>query len=76
MTRREAVERYGKPSGIEVSDVPYYYVFGIYKIAIVLQQIYVRFHRGQTQHKRFESMGQAAKMLFWKAKEQSEPLSL
>ena len=72
MTRRQAVERYGQRSGIDVSDVPYYYVFGIYKIAVVLQQIYVRFHRGQTQDKRFESMGQAAEMLFWRAKEQSE----
>lgn len=76
MTRREGVERYGKRRGIDVSDVPYYYVFGIYKIAVVLQQIYVRFHRGQTQDKRFESMGQAAEMLFWKAKEQSEKLTL
>lgn len=76
MTRREAVERYGERSGIDVSNVPYYYVFGIYKIAVVLQQIYVRFHRGQTQDKRFESMGQAAELLFWRAKEQSEKLSL
>jgi aminoglycoside phosphotransferase (APT) family kinase protein len=76
MTRREGVERYGKRRGIDISDVPYYYVFGIYKIAVVLQQIYVRFHRGQTQDKRFESMGQAAEMLFWKAKEQSEKLTL
>jgi aminoglycoside phosphotransferase (APT) family kinase protein len=76
MTRREAVERYGRRRGIDVSSVPYYYVFGIYKIAVVLQQIYVRFHRGQTQDKRFESMGQAAEMLFWKAKEQSEKLAV
>jgi len=76
MTRREAVERYGKRSGIDVGNIAYYYVFGIYKIAVVLQQIYVRFHRGQTQDKRFEAMGQAAELLFWKAKEQSEKLSL
>lgn len=76
MTRREAVERYGKRRGIDVSNVPYYYVFGIYKIAVVLQQIYFRFHRGQTQDKRFEPMGQAAELLFWKAKEQSETLNL
>jgi aminoglycoside phosphotransferase (APT) family kinase protein len=76
MTRRQAVERYGERSGFDVSNVPYYYVFGIYKIAVVLQQIFVRFHRGQTQDKRFESMGQAAEMLFWRAKEQSEKRSL
>lgn len=72
LTRSEAVERYGRRRAIDVSDVPYYYVFGIYKIAVVLQQIYVRFHRGQTRDQRFAPMGQAAEMLFWRAKEISQ----
>ncbi|HYD48043.1 MAG TPA: phosphotransferase family protein [Terriglobales bacterium] len=72
LTRAEAVERYGKRRGIDVSDVPYYYIFGIYKIAVVLQQIYVRYHRGQTKDQRFAMMGQAAEMLFWRARELSQ----
>jgi aminoglycoside phosphotransferase (APT) family kinase protein len=72
LTRAEAVERYGKKRGIDVSDVPYYFIFGIFKIAVVLQQIYVRYHRGQTQDERFAMMGQAAEMLFWKARELTE----
>jgi aminoglycoside phosphotransferase (APT) family kinase protein len=76
LTRREAVERYGKRRGVDVSNVPYYYVFGIFKIAVVLQQIYVRYHRGQTKDQRFALFEQGAEMLFWKAKEASERLAV
>ena len=33
-------------------------------MAVVLQQIYFRFHRGQTQDARFASLGEAARSLF------------
>jgi aminoglycoside phosphotransferase (APT) family kinase protein len=72
LTRREAVERYGRRRGVDVSNVPYYYVFGIFKIAVVLQQIYYRYHVGQTKDERFVPFQQGAEMLFWKAKERSE----
>jgi len=76
LTRREAVERYGKRRGVDVSNVPYYYVFGIYKIAVVLQQIYYRYHVGQTKDQRFAPFEQGAEMLFWKAKQCSETLTV
>ncbi|MFQ5665761.1 MAG: phosphotransferase family protein [Candidatus Binatia bacterium] len=76
LTRRAAVERYGKRRGIDVSNVPYYYVFGIFKIAVVLQQIYYRYHVGQTTDQRFQFFEQGAEMLFWKAKQRSEQLTL
>jgi len=76
LTRREAVERYGKRRGIDVRNVPYYYVFGIFKIAVVLQQIYYRYHVGQTKDQRFAPFEQGAEMLFWKAKERSESLTV
>lgn len=76
MTRAEAVEHYGRRHGIDVSNVPYYYVFGLFKIAVVLQQIYYRFHVGQTKDERFRNFEQSAEMLFWRAKQASETLSL
>jgi aminoglycoside phosphotransferase (APT) family kinase protein len=72
MTRAEAVEHYGKRHNIDVSNVPYYFVFGLFKIAIVLQQIYHRYHLGQTKDQRFANFEQSAEMLFWRAKESSE----
>jgi aminoglycoside phosphotransferase (APT) family kinase protein len=64
MTRDEAVKRYGERSGREMSGIAYYTVFGTFKMAVVLQQIYFRFHQGQTRDERFSGMGQAAANLF------------
>jgi aminoglycoside phosphotransferase (APT) family kinase protein len=52
MTRAEAIARYGQRSGRDVSTMPYYYVFGLFKMAVVVQQLYYRFHLGQTQDTR------------------------
>ena len=51
-------------SGRDVSRLPYYVVFGTFKMGVVLQQIYFRFHRGQTQDQRFAGMGKLAEGLF------------
>lgn len=72
LTRRAAVERYGRRRGVDVGNIAYYYVFGIFKIAVVLQQIYYRYHVGQTKDQRFALFEQGAEMLFWRAKEASE----
>jgi aminoglycoside phosphotransferase (APT) family kinase protein len=64
MTRDEAVAFYAACSGAETSNMSYYAVFGAFKMAVVLQQIYVRFHRGQTQDQRFADLGKAAEDLF------------
>ncbi len=62
--RQEAVARYGERSGRDVSGAAYYDVFGTFKMAVVLQQIYFRFHAGQTRDERFAGMAQVAKNLF------------
>ena len=52
-TRDELIGRYARETGRDVSLINYYEVFALFKLAVVLQQIYVRFHRGQTQDERF-----------------------
>jgi hypothetical protein len=42
----------------------WYVVFGTWKLAVVLQQIYIRWLRGQTQDARFEPLGEGARALF------------
>jgi aminoglycoside phosphotransferase (APT) family kinase protein len=69
MGREEATRRYGERSGRDVSGIAYYTVFGTFKMAVVLQQIYFRFHRGQTRDDRFAGMGAAAENLFQLAAE-------
>ncbi len=52
-TRAQLVERYASATGRDVSGLGYYEVFGIFKIAVVLQQIYFRYRRRQTRDERF-----------------------
>ena len=62
-TRAQLVERYARITGRDVSGLGYYEVFGIFKIAVVLQQIYFRYHRGQTQDERFRNFDQRVRGL-------------
>ncbi|MEZ4454042.1 MAG: phosphotransferase family protein [Nannocystaceae bacterium] len=52
-TRRELAQRYAERSGRDLGDVVFYYCFGLFKTAVVAQQIYFRFARGHTQDPRF-----------------------
>ena len=52
MTRAQAIARYAGRSGRDVSRMAYYYVFGLFKMAGVVQQLYYRWHKGQTQDAR------------------------
>src|SRR5260370_12537087 len=52
-TRDQLLGRYAEKTGRDLSLINYYEVFALFKLAVVLQQIYVRFYRGQTQDERF-----------------------
>ena len=64
LERSDAVARYIKKSGRDPESVDWYLVFGSWKLAVILQQIYIRWHRGQTQDDRFEVLGEQARHLF------------
>lgn len=57
-TRADVIERYAARTGLDCTDVHWYQVFGVFKIAVILQQIYIRYLRGQTQDERFAVFGQ------------------
>jgi aminoglycoside phosphotransferase (APT) family kinase protein len=52
-TRAEVVERYAARSGRDLATIAFYETFALFKLAVVLQQIYVRYARGQTKDERF-----------------------
>jgi aminoglycoside phosphotransferase (APT) family kinase protein len=56
LTRLEVVERYASLSGREVSEVVFYYAYGLLKIAGIVQQIYARYKKGLTRDERFASL--------------------
>jgi aminoglycoside phosphotransferase (APT) family kinase protein len=64
ISRKSAVARYGERSGRGVDEVDWYIVFGTWKLGVVLQQIYIRWVRGQTQDPRFSVLGEGARTLF------------
>jgi aminoglycoside phosphotransferase (APT) family kinase protein len=57
------LDRYYEKTGREVGHIAYYEVFGLFKLAVVLQQIYYRFHIGQTQDERFRDFDKRVKGL-------------
>lgn len=63
LTRQEFAHRYAELSGRNIGNLLYYYVFGLYKNAVVLQQIYGRYKKGLTQDARFASLLQGVQVL-------------
>ena len=53
LTRQEVVNRYAERSGRDLSNILFYYVFGLYKNAVIAQQIYARWKQGHSQDARF-----------------------
>jgi len=56
LTRQELIARYAQTSGRDVGQVLFYYCYGLYKLAVIIQQIYARYARGFTKDPRFASM--------------------
>jgi aminoglycoside phosphotransferase (APT) family kinase protein len=63
LTRAQLVERYAQKTGRDVSQMPFYLVFARFKIAVIVQQIYYRYHQGLTHDERFATMPQLVKVL-------------
>jgi aminoglycoside phosphotransferase (APT) family kinase protein len=54
-TQAEAIARYGERTGSDVGAILWYQVFAAFKLAVIIQQIHIRYVRGQTQDRRFAS---------------------
>jgi aminoglycoside phosphotransferase (APT) family kinase protein len=56
-TRDEIVDRYASKSGADLSALRFYEAFALFKVAVVIQQIYFRYRQGQTDDPRFAHFG-------------------
>jgi len=63
MTRAELIARYAQVSGRDVSEIVFYLVFARFKLAVIVQQIYYRYHHGLTKDPRFATMPEMVKIL-------------
>jgi aminoglycoside phosphotransferase (APT) family kinase protein len=56
LTREELVARYAKKSGISIENFDFYFCFGLFRLAVIAQQIYYRYFHGQTRDERFKML--------------------
>jgi aminoglycoside phosphotransferase (APT) family kinase protein len=62
-TRAELVEYYARKTGRDVSRMPFFLTLARFKLAVIVQQIYFRYHQGLTKDERFASMPQRIEVL-------------
>jgi aminoglycoside phosphotransferase (APT) family kinase protein len=55
-TRQELIDRYAAQSGRDLRDILFYYVFGLFKNAVIAQQIYHRWKQGHSSDARFGAL--------------------
>ena len=56
LTRDELVARYAAQSGRPVHDIAFYHALGLFRLTVIVAQIFIRYARGQTQDARFAAM--------------------
>lgn len=63
LTRDEQVALYAEKMGIKIDNYDFYYTFGLFRLAVIAQQIYYRYYHAQTKDERFRSLIGAVKVL-------------
>lgn len=56
LSRAELVARYAQKSGRAIGDIAFYHALGLFRLTVIVAQIYIRYRRGQTQDPRFAAM--------------------
>ncbi len=54
LTRQEAIDYYASRTGRKVDDITFYLIYGLFRLAVIVQQIYYRYHHGQTANPAFK----------------------
>lgn len=62
-TRAQLWERYLKKSGRAHRPATWYHAYGVFKVAVIAQQIYARHRKGLTADERFAKLGDAVRLL-------------
>ena len=69
-SRLEVVEQYAQKSGRSINHLVFYYAFGLFKNAVIVQQIYYRYNKGLTTNEMFANFNQLTRLfceLAWRA---------
>ncbi|PTU73428.1 phosphotransferase family protein [Pseudomonas mangrovi] len=63
LTRQQFVDYYAERAGIEIKSIDFYYTYGLFRLAGIIQQIYYRYFHGQTKDQRFAKFVQMNALL-------------
>ncbi len=55
LTRAEVIDHYARASGRRSAHWAFYEVYGLFRLAVIVQQIYYRYHRKQTRNPAFRN---------------------
>lgn len=61
-TRTEIVQQYATKSGRNIDNLIFYYAYGLFKIAVIAQQIYYRYKKGHTSDPKFANLNKASEL--------------
>lgn len=61
-SRTEIVQQYALKSGRNINNLTFYYAYGLFKIAVIAQQIYYRYKHGHTNNPKFAYLNKAAEL--------------
>jgi aminoglycoside phosphotransferase (APT) family kinase protein len=53
LTRREVIDYYGNKTGYPVDNIDFHLVFGLFRLAVIAQQIYFRYRQGHAKNPEF-----------------------
>jgi aminoglycoside phosphotransferase (APT) family kinase protein len=59
-SRMEIVQKYALKSGRNIDNLTFYYAYGLFKIAVIAQQIYYRYKHGYTSDPKFANLNKAS----------------
>ncbi|MEQ6375656.1 phosphotransferase family protein [Bacillaceae bacterium S4-13-56] len=62
-SREEFAKKYADMTGADLTNLPFYVTFAYFKLAVIAQQIYFRYKKGQTEDPRFARFNQAVAAL-------------
>lgn len=68
-TRKEFIEKYLELSGRKCDDFTFYEVFGLFRLSVIIQQIWARYRAGQTSNPAFAGFGIGVNIIINRAQE-------
>jgi aminoglycoside phosphotransferase (APT) family kinase protein len=68
-SRSDIVEAYARSSGRDVQDIVFYYAYGLFKVAVIVQQLYARYVSGRTSDPRYSGLIEGVRALSLQARQ-------